>query len=132
MRILPDHLSNDTLLKEIEEKLRKDLIKAIEVIGVELGSKNRVEEELKNEIALHRELENNILGCVFLLDQNNNLVHMNSALAETAGVMPEDAIGKPLDSALNGFITKGIFEDEAKDVLLGSEVVVHAWCNCRR
>ncbi|WFN34519.1 PAS domain-containing protein [Methanogenium sp. S4BF] len=115
----------DTLLKEIEEKLRKDLIKAIEVIGVELGSKNRVEEELKNEIALHRELENNILGCVFLLDQNSNLVHMNSALAETAGVMPEDAIGKPLDSALNGFITKGIFEDEAKDVLLGSEVVVH-------
>lgn len=114
----------DLFLKQLEEKLKADLIQAIEVIGSELGSKNRIEAALREEIALHQTLENVLPECIFFLDRNGKLIHMNATLAGMLDVAPRDVIGTHCSTVLNGFIKQEMYEQQVETLMSGADVFV--------
>ena len=114
----------DAVLRQLEDKLKTDLIQAIEVIGSELGSKNRIEEGLRNEIALHQTLIDALPDCVFFLDTDGNLLHMNAALRAMLGVQSGDVMGTHYETALHGFFAPEVYEAHVSSLLQGSEVTV--------
>lgn len=116
----------DVVLKQLEDKLKTDLIQAIEVIGSELGSKNRIEAGLRDEIALHQTLLDAHSDCVFFLDTDGNIIYINAALAGTLDIHPVDVIGIHCGTVLNRFFTPEMYEEQVASLLQGSEVTLNS------